>query len=163
MTIQKLLFISGFLLAICVNPSFAKEQHFFDDYAYVIKETGVNRSFAFEQNIEDAQLRKQAGLHVLRTVYDDFTIEPDFSKAYVRERAKCYALDSRFYTYTLCFLPNEFTQEKPVLRGFVTQVPNWYWQFTHVLLPVIAVSGLLFYRFKAPQKAQRAMEVSPSP
>ncbi len=163
MTSQKICFLLVLLGAAFATHSTAKERYFFDGNAYIVKETGVNRSFVFEQNFDDPEKRKQAGLHVLRTVYDDFTIEPDFSKAYVKERAKCYALDSRFYTYTLCFLPNEFTKQKAVLRGFVTQVPNWFWQFTHILLPALAILGLVFWRFKPLHKHQRAMEASPSP
>jgi len=74
----------------------------------------------------------------------------DFQK----KRATCYALDGRFHIYTLCFTPQEFTREKKILKGFVTRVPNWAWQFTHVLLPVVAVFGLLFQRFRPAKSRQ---------
>lgn len=156
-------------LILVSGQSPAGERHVFDDMPYTVTETGINYSFRFEDDITDRQQRKQAGLHVLRSVYDDNTIEADFSKAYKRERASCYALDGRFHTYTLCFTPQEFSREKKILKGFVTRVPNWTWQFTHVLLPVLAVVALLFQCFRPaksrqgiPQPSYKATELERS-
>jgi len=117
-------------------------------YSYHLKETGVNFHFEFENAITGLEQRKQAGLHVLQSVYHDRSIEADFSKAYSKERAECFALDSRFHTYTLCFLPNDFAKgHQQRFWGFVTRVPNWTWQFTFVLLPVALAAFLGFYWF----------------
>lgn len=124
------------------------------EYAYQIKETGVNYHFQFTNPISDPEQRKQAGLHVLNSVYQDTSIETNFSKAYTKERADCFALDSRFYTYTLCFLPNDFAKEhKQRFWGFVTRVPNWTWQFTYVLLPVALAALLGFYCLGSKKRA----------
>ncbi len=139
----------------------AKEKHVYEDIPYTVRQTGINYSFKFEEDIVEQQQRRWAGLHVLKSVYDDFTIKADFSHAYKKERAKCYALDSHHYTYTLCFLPHEFTREKRVLRGFVTRVPNWLWHLTNILLPVVGVFGLLFYWFSTSKKKDVAAR-SPS-
>ena len=118
-------------------------------YPYQVKATGINYNFQFETKPASLQQRKQAGLHVLNSIYNDDSINAVFPKAYKKERAMCYALDSRFHTYTLCFLPNDFSKDKrDRFWGFVTRVPNWFWQITHVLMPIVFVFLLLSYWFQ---------------
>lgn len=139
-----LIFISNQLYAM-TSQTFTY-QHNKETYAYQIKETGINYNFRFEKSPGDLAQKKQAGLHVLRSIYMDDSIVEDFSKAYKKERANCYALEARFYTYTLCFLPNDFAPEKQErFWGFTTRVPNWLWQITHVLMPLLLVFGVIFY------------------
>ncbi len=148
LTLAILLFLTFATLGFFVN---AGEQSFVyrndqTEYAYQVKETGINYHFQFTHPISDPEQRKRAGLQVLKSVYRDTSIAANFSKAYSKERADCFALDSRFYTYTLCFLPNDFAVgHKQRFWGFVTRVPNWTWQFTHVLLPFALAAFLGFY------------------
>ncbi len=137
---------------------YAGEKHLFENYSYSIKQSGINYRFVFSDNISDPELKKQAGIAVLETLYNDSSLQPKTAKTYKKERAQCYAINSRFYTYTLCFLPNEFTQKKPVLQGFVTRVPNGLWLLTHILLPAIFVFAGLFYGFRhKPNKTARGI------
>ena len=137
-----------FLLMAFAIPSFAKDKYVFENYAYTIKQSGINYRFVFNDNLSDPELRKQAGIDVLETIFKDSTLKLQTAKTYKKERAQCYAIDSRFYTYTLCFLPHEFTQKKQLLQGFVTRVPNGLWQLTRILLPALIVFGGVFYLFR---------------
>lgn len=114
---------------------------------YAVARTGDNYTFKFDQSPgDDATAKLAAGIQVLRDVYQDESIHDRYSESYIRERARCYLFDSRFYSYTLCFLPNEFTRDKTDrLRGFVTQMPNWKWLLTRFFLPAGLLFGLLFY------------------
>lgn len=83
---------------------------------------------------------------MLQSVYKDSSINKTHSEAYIRERARCYVFDSNFYTYTLCFLPNDFSKgNEDRFWGFVTQMPNWKWLITRFLLPALLSFTLLFY------------------
>ncbi len=113
-------------------------------YQYSIVQTGDNYTFKFERNPGEGKLN--AGYHVLQSVYKDGTINKKYSESYIRERARCYVFDSRFHTYSLCFLPNDFNKkQKDRFWGFVTQVPNWKWLLTRFFLPVALLYALLFY------------------
>lgn len=138
------IFISNQLYAASDRDFIYRQQG--ESYAYKVKETGINYNFRFQKSPGGLTEKKQAGLHVLHSVYEDDSIDANFSAAYKKERASCYALEARFYTYTLCFLPNDFSPEKQNrFWGFVTRVPNWLWQLTHVLMPLALVVGLVFY------------------
>ncbi len=117
-----------------------------ETYQYTVVQTGDNFNFKFEKKLEGDLLRLKAGYHILQSIYEDTSINKTHSESYIRERARCYVFDSNFHTYSMCFLPNEFSKNKQDrLRGFVTQVPNWKWQFTRVLLPVSLVFAIVFF------------------
>ena len=123
-----------------------------ESYPYTVVQTGENYTFKFNKNPakngnNTAQLK--AGYHVLQSIYKDSSIYKTYSEAYIRERARCYVFDSNFYTYSLCFLPNDFSQKNnDRFWGFTTQVPNWKWLVTRILLPVLLAFALFFYLTK---------------
>ena len=130
--------------------SMGKTEHFYNKpgktYRYFVTQSGDNYSFEFETNPGNADARFQAGLHVLNSIYHDPSIKPAFKQPYIRERAQCYALESSLHTYSLCFLPNDFsTINRDRFRGFVTQMPNGKWMLIYNLLPALLVFGLLFF------------------
>ena len=153
MKLNFLLFAAPILIISALYCSFAaaaKSEFFYKNkeavYPYAITQSGDNYNFAFETNPGTLDDQFKAGLHVLLTVYRDSSIDSRTKKSYIRERAKCFALGSQFYTYTLCILPNEFAPGKPDrFRGFVTQMPNWKWLVTRNFLPVVLVFGLIFF------------------
>lgn len=115
-------------------------------YQYSVIQAGDNFNFKFDTVPEDNTTKLQAGYHVLQSVYKDSSINKIYSEHYIRERARCYVFDSNMHTYSLCFLPNDFNQnKKDRFWGFVTQVPNWKWLVTHFFLPVLLVYGVVFY------------------
>jgi hypothetical protein len=142
-------FLLIILLFATLTPSlFAEQRYVFKNHTYSVKQSGINYHFTFNNNISDPELKNQAGIHIIETLYNDTSLEPGTAKTYKKERAQCYAIESRFYTYTLCFLPHEFTQRKPVLQGFITRVPNGIWLLTNVLLPVSLIFVGIFYLFR---------------
>jgi hypothetical protein len=117
-----------------------------ENFQYSVVQSGDNYNFKFVKNLEGDSTRLKAGYHILQSIYEDTSINKTHSESYIRERAWCYVFDSNFHTYSLCFLPNEFSKKKQDrLRGFVTQVPNWKWQFTCVFLPVSLVFAFVFF------------------
>ena len=115
-------------------------------YRYSVSKTGENYTFTFDKNPGEMCEKLKAGYHVLQSVYDDPTIETKYSQGYIKERARCFVFDSTFYTYTACFLPNEFSpNNRDRFWGFVTQIPNWKWLVTRNLLPAVLAFGLFFY------------------
>lgn len=115
-------------------------------YRYTVIETGDNYTFKFDRFLPDNAAKLKAGRHLLRQIYNDDSIAPRYSEHYLRERARCYVFDSRFHTYSLCFLPNDFNRsESERFWGFVVQVPNWKWLATRILAPVLSAFGMLFY------------------
>ncbi|MDO8843150.1 MAG: hypothetical protein Q7U98_03815 [Methylicorpusculum sp.] len=128
----------------------AKDEYVYEHqgevYRYSILQTGENYSFSFDKNPGEISEKLKAVYHVLQSVYDDSSIETKHSQAYTKERAKCFVFDSSFYTYTACFLPNEFsTNNRERFWGYVTQIPNWKWLVTRNLLPAVLAFGLYFY------------------
>ena len=116
------------------------------NYQYTVIQAGDNYNFKFHQSPPDNTSKLRAGYHVLQSIYQDRSIYKTHSESYIRERARCFVFDSRFYTYSLCFLPNDFSvKDKGRFWGFVTQVPNWKWLITRFFLPVLLVYGLVFY------------------
>ena len=115
-------------------------------YHYTVMPTGENYTFKFVNNPQDRVARLKAGRHVLLSIYKDTSIKQTYTESYIKERARCYVFDSHFYTYSLCFLPNDFdTKNKDRFWGFVTHVPNWKWLVTRFLLPVLLAFALFFY------------------
>lgn len=117
-----------------------------ESYLYSVIQAGENYNFKFEKPLENNTLKLKAGYHALQSVYKDSSINKKYSDRYIRERARCFVFDSDFYTYSLCFLPNDFSnQNKNRFWGFMTQVPNWKWLTTRFLLPAILAFALFFY------------------
>ena len=115
-------------------------------YQYSVVQAGDNYNFNFNTVPTDNTTKLKAGYHVLQSVYKDNSINKSYSEHYIRERARCYVFDSSMHTYSLCFLPNDFNQnKKDRFRGFVTQMPNWKWLLTRFFLPVLMVYGVVFY------------------
>ncbi|WP_031435274.1 hypothetical protein [Methylomarinum vadi] len=123
-----------------------------ESYRYTVAETGENYTFKFDRSPGDIPAKLLAGYQVLRQIYRDDSIHRRYSEHYIKERARCYVFDSHFYTYSLCFLPNDFNRsESERFWGFATRIPNWLWLLTRILLPVLTGFGLLFYFTKAKQ------------
>ncbi len=117
-----------------------------ESYRYSVSQTGENYTFKFDRAPSEQTVKLLAGNQVLRDVYHDDTIEPRYSQHYIRERARCYVFDSRFYTYTLCFLPNDFNRAvRDRFWGFITRVPNWKWLLSRIFLPAILAFAAFFY------------------
>lgn len=117
-----------------------------ESFHYSVIQTGENYTFKFKTNPNGNTEKLNAGYHVLQSIYKDNSINKKHTESYIRERARCFMFDSHFYTYSLCFLPNDFNkQKKDRFWGFVTQVPNGKWLLTRILLPVLLAFALLFY------------------
>lgn len=115
-------------------------------YRYSIVQSGDNYNYEFENGPENTMERLKAGVHILRTLYDDNSIELEKREGYIRERANCSLFEGGLYNYTFCIFPNEFsTADREVFRGYVAQLPNWKWMVIWNLLPVALLLGLIFY------------------
>lgn len=115
-------------------------------FQYSVIQAGDNFNFKFSKNIINESTKLKAGRQVMSSIYQDNSINKTYSEGYIKERARCYVFDSRFHTYTLCFLPNEFSAKtNDRLWGFITQVPNWKWLLTRFLFPVLFAYALFFY------------------
>ena len=115
-------------------------------YQYTVLPTGENYTFKFKKKPKDRVTKIKAGHHVLLSIYKDSSINKNYTESYIKERARCFVFDSHFYTYSLCFLPNDFDiKNKDRFWGFVTQVPNWKWLLTRILLPVLLAFAVFFY------------------
>ena len=124
-----------------------------ESYQYSVIQAGDNYNFKFHSSPGDNSGKLRAGYHVLQSVYQDSSINKTHSESYIRERARCFVFDSRFHTYSLCFLPNDFSlKDKGRFWGFVTQVPNWKWLVTRFFLPILLIYGLIFYIAKRKKK-----------
>lgn len=139
-----------FTTLYCSVISAKNTEYTFNDseqsYQYTVIQTGENYTFKFDKNPEDRVKKLKAGRHVLLSIYEDSSINQTYTVSYIKERARCFVFDSRFYTYSLCFLPNDFdTKNKDRFWGFATQVPNWKWLVTRFLLPVLLAFALFFY------------------
>jgi len=150
----KMIFFSALIFVFatnyCVITRAAKNEFIYEHqgevYRYFVSETGENYTFTFDKNPGDISEKLKAGYHVLQSVYDDPTIETKHSQGYIKERARCFVFDSTFYTYTACFLPNEFSpNNRDRFWGFVTRIPNWKWLVTRNLLPAVMAFGLFFF------------------
>ena len=115
-------------------------------YQYVIVQSGDNYNFEFDKDPGILIEQYKAGVHVLQSVYNDSSIELENRENYIRERARCSLFEGSFYNYTFCILPNDFSPNKQGrFRGFVTQLPNWKWHVTRILLPLLLIFGLYFF------------------
>ena len=117
-----------------------------ESYAYTVKQTGDNYTFEFEKNPGKEGKKLKAAVHVLRSVYDDDSINPTYSETFMKENAQCFVFDANFYSYRSCFLPNDYSPgNRDRFWGFVTQLPNAMWLLTRNLLPALLGIGVFFY------------------
>jgi len=140
----------GFVTLYCAAISAENIEYTFENsgqsYRYSVIQTGENYTFKFVDSPQDRVAKIEAGRHVLLAIYKDSSIYKNYTESYIKERARCFVFDSYFYTYSLCFLPNDFTNKnKGRFWGFVTQVPNWKWLVTRFLLPALLAFALFFY------------------
>lgn len=116
-------------------------------YHFKVRESGINQNFEFLDYSPNEEMDKlSAGLHVMKMIYQDPSIDSQYSHRYIKERARCFVYDSLFYTYTLCFLPNEFSSKNSNrFWGFTTKVPNWLWLITRIAMPAALFFAAFFY------------------
>jgi hypothetical protein len=137
---------TNYCLEACAAENEFVYEHQGEAYRYSVSKAGEDYTFTFDKNPGEMSEKLKAVYHVLQSVYDDPTIETKYSQGYIKERARCFVFDSAFYTYTTCFLPNEFSlNNRDRFWGFVTQVPNWKWLVIWNLLPAVLAFGLFFY------------------
>lgn len=116
------------------------------DYRYSVVAAGENFNFEFDANPGNNNEQLRAGVHILRSIFQDSSVNLEKRQNYIRERAKCSLFEGNMYNYTFCVFPNDFSPNKQEkFRGFVTQVPNWKWMVIWNLLPVLLVFGMVFF------------------
>ncbi len=149
---NRLLRLLYFITALaCSTPASASKTEFVYEsqgeiYRYFVVQSGDNYNFEFEKSPENTIEQFKAGMHVIQSLYSDSSIELENRQGYIRERAKCSLFEGSYYNYTLCIFPNDFSSSKQdIFRGYVTQLPNWKWMVTRILLPVLLVFGLIFF------------------
>lgn len=120
-----------------------------EKYPYTVAESGDNHTFDFSRNPGREPERLKVSLHVLETVYDDDTIATQYSEFFMKENARCFAFGSRFYTYRVCILPNDYSPDKKDrFWGFVNRLPNVWWFVTRNLLPIGLLAVILYFAFR---------------
>lgn len=120
-----------------------------EKYPYTVAESGDNHTFEFSRNPGRESERLKAALHVFETVYRDDTIASQYSDFFMKETARCFAFDARFYTYRVCILPNDYSPDKKDrFWGFVNRLPNVWWFVTRNLLPLGLVAAILYFIFR---------------
>lgn len=150
-----LLLASALLLpAAATAQSSHSYQNGGESFTYTLARTGENFSFEFARNPGRQEERLKAAVHVLRTAYDDASISPRHSSFFTKEGAKCFVFESSFYSYTTCFLPNDYSPgNEDRFWGFVTQVPNGMWLVTRNLLPaLLLLGGFAFFMLRKPSR-----------
>ncbi|QSA97209.1 hypothetical protein [Methylococcus sp. EFPC2] len=117
-----------------------------EKFPYTVSESGENHTFEFSRNPGREPGRLNAAQHVFKTVYGDDTIAPKYSEFFMKETARCFAFDGRFYTYRVCILPNDYSPDKQDrFWGFVNRLPNTGWFLTYNALPAGLVGIALYY------------------
>lgn len=120
-----------------------------EKYPYTVAPSGDNHTFEFVRNPGSEAERLKAALHVFQNVYGDETITPQYSAFFMKESARCFAFDARFYTYRVCILPNDyFPERKDRFWGFVNRLPNAAWLISRNLLPAGLVAVILYFLFR---------------
>ena len=115
-------------------------------YRYIVVQSGDNYNFEFDKEPGILIEQYKAGVHILQSVYNDSSIELEKRQNYIRERARCSLFEGSFYNYTFCILPNDFSPDKQGrFRGFITQLPNWKWHVTRILMPLLLIFGLYYF------------------
>jgi hypothetical protein len=133
-------------------PSAALERYVYEregvQYPYTVKESGDNRTFEFANNPGREGGRLRAVQHVFASVYGDDSIEPQYREFFMKEGAKCFVFDGRFYAYRACFLPNDFSPgNENRFWGFTTRLPNALWFLARQLLPAVLIAAGLYFAF----------------
>ena len=117
-----------------------------ESYPYSVRQTGDNYTFEFAKNPGAEGRKLKAAVDVLRSVYEDGSVNPAYSETFMKETALCFVFDARFYTYRACFLPNDYSPaHRDRFWGFVNRLPNAWWLATRNLLPALLAAGLLFF------------------
>jgi len=115
-------------------------------YPYTVVETGDNYTFEFSKNPKAESGRLKAALHVFQSVYGDDSIASQYSEFFMKETARCFSFNGRFYTYRVCFLPNDYSPEnKDRFWGFTNRLPNAMWFITRNILPLLLVAAVLYF------------------
>lgn len=118
-------------------------------YPYTTESTGDNYTFEFARNPGKEGGQLSAVLHVMKDLYQDDTIDREYSEVFMKEGAKCYVFDARFYSYRACFLPNDYSPDKKDrFWGFVTRLPNSNWFLTRHGLPAALILGAVVWLFR---------------
>lgn len=127
-----------------------------EKFLYTVAESGDNHTFEFSRNPGGESERLKAALHVFGKVYGDDTIVPQNSEFFMKETARCFAFDARFYTYRVCMLPNDYSPDKKHrFWGFVNRLPNRWWFVTRNLLPAGLVAVILYFVFREERRTSR--------
>ena len=152
---RRLLHRAALVLAVTLSiPSMAAAAEFVyefngEKYPYTVTPSGDNHTFEFLRNPGSESARLKAALHVFKNVYDDDTIASEYSKFFMKETARCFAFDARFYTYRVCIIPNDYAPDhKDRFWGFVNRLPDTGWFVTRNLLPACLVAVILFFVFR---------------
>lgn len=126
-------------------------------YPYTVAESGDNHTFEFSKNPGRESERLKAVLHVFKSVYGDESIAPQYSEFFMKETARCFAFDGRFYTYRACFLPNDYSPgNKDRFWGFTNRLPNVMWFVTRNILPLLLVAVVLYFVFREKRPSRGA-------
>lgn len=132
----------------CAAAGAGKYTHYSRDKAhvYTVSKTGDNFSFEFERSPGSQNDKLKAAVDVMQTVYEEDSLDPRQHGFFMKETAKCFVFDSTWYTYTACFLPNEYSPgNEERFWGFVYRVPNGMWLITRNLLPALAFLGVSWF------------------
>ncbi len=125
-----------------------------EKYPYTVAESGDNHTFEFSRNPGREPERLKAAQHVFMTAYGDDTIAMQYSDFFMKETARCFAFDARFYTYRVCILPNDYSPDKKDrFWGFVNRLPNAWWFVTRNLLPIGLLGLFLYFAFREKRPA----------
>jgi hypothetical protein len=140
-----------FSLVIAAHPALAAalEMHRYDadgqTYTYSVKPTGENYTFEFDKSPGSESRQLRAASAVFKTIYADESIAPIYHQTFMKEGARCFVFTANFYSYTACFLPNDYAPEqRERFWGFVSRLPNAAWLITRNLLPALLVLGVFF-------------------
>lgn len=147
--------LKGFLppLLLVFGAATASQNYVYENegvsYPYVTDSTGENYTFEFEKNPGKEGGRLKASLHVLQSVYGDDSIDRQYSEVFMKEGAKCYVFEARYYSYRTCFLPNDYSPDKKErFWGFVSRLPNSMWFLTRNGIPAVLVLGGVIWMFR---------------
>jgi hypothetical protein len=128
-------------------------------YPYTVVESGDNFTFEFKKDIPRESGRLKAAAHIFRSIYGDDSVSPQYSEFFMKETARCFAFDGRFYTYRICFLPNDYSPEKKErFWGFTNRLPNSLWFLTRNILPLALFGAVLYFLFREKHTRNRTTE-----
>ena len=146
------------LLALLVfqsMPSMAEPEQWVyesrgEQFLYTVRPSGDNHNFEFSRNPGGETERLQAALDIFQRVYGEDSLPPKYNDFFIKETARCFAFDARFYTYRVCMFSNEYAPDKKErFWGFVNRLPNRWWFVTRQLLPLVLMVAALYFLFRA--------------